>query len=233
MAYFLTDMGLDTVELVIRFEQAFGISIPDEDAAYLTTPRQVTYYVLSQLRLGEQSTCMTQQAFYLLRKEFVPVLGIRRSEFHPRANLDQLIPIHTRKEIWPTLRVRLGDHALLDLVRPTWLFLLLSFATIATGIAAFLTFGSNTFALLLGLLTASAFGYGAAVLTRPLKLNFRGGYEQAGELAKHFALHSPHSFKKEWTREEVAQLVRQIVIDETGVEDFTEDSRFVEDMHLD
>lgn len=226
-------MGLDTVELVIRFEQAFGIAIPDEVAGDLTTPRQVTYYVLSQLTLGERSACMTQQAFYLLRKQFVPVLGIRRSEFHPRANLEELIPIENRKEIWPTLRARIGGDPLLDLVRPTWLFSLLSFATIAMGIATFVTFGSNNFALLLSLLMSSAFGYSAAVLTRPLKRNFRRGYAQAGDLAKHLTLHSPHSFKKEWTREEVAQLVRQIIIDETGVNNFTDDSRFVQDMHLD
>ena len=226
-------MGLDKVELVIRFEQAFGIAIPDEVVEYLTTPRQVTYYVLSQLRIGEQSTCMSQQAFYRLRKEFVPVLGIRRSEFHPCTHLEQLIPIHNRKEIWSTLRARLGDDVLLDLVRPNWLVSLLLFATLTTGIATFVSFGSNAFALILSFLTVSAFGHGAAVLTRPLKCDFPGEYEQAGELAKHLALHSPHSFKKEWTREEVAQLVRQIVIDETGVENFTEDSRFVEDMHLD
>ena len=226
-------MGLDTVELVIRFEQAFGIAIPDEDVEYLTTPRQVTYYVLSKLRVGAQPTCMTQQAFYRLRKELVSALGILRSEFHPRANLEQFMPIHNRKEIWSTLRAGLGDHAVLELVRPAWLFWLLSFATIATGVATLVAFGNNAIAVVLSLLTASAFGYGAAVLTRPLKCNFRRGYQQAGELAKHFALHSPHSFKKEWTREEVAQLVRQIVIDETGVENFTEDSRFVEDMHID
>jgi hypothetical protein len=35
------------------------------------------------------------------------------------------------------------------------------------------------------------------------------------------------------SREEVAQLVRQVIEKETAVYDFTEDSRFVEDMHLD
>jgi acyl carrier protein len=38
---------------------------------------------------------------------------------------------------------------------------------------------------------------------------------------------------KPWTREEVAALVREVIVDETGVEEFTEDSRFVADMNLD
>ena len=36
-----------------------------------------------------------------------------------------------------------------------------------------------------------------------------------------------------WTREEVAAIVREVIIDETGIEDFTEDSLFVDDMNLD
>jgi acyl carrier protein len=42
-------MGLDAVELVIRFEEAFGIPIPDDVAASLTTPREVADYVMTQV----------------------------------------------------------------------------------------------------------------------------------------------------------------------------------------
>ena len=44
---------------------------------------------------------------------------------------------------------------------------------------------------------------------------------------------TPHMFKREWTREQIAETVRKVVIDQTGITDFTEDSRFVQDMHLD
>lgn len=54
--------------------------------------------------------------------------------------------------------------------------------------------------------------------------------------AKYLTVHSPHAFKKEergWTREQVAAVVREIIIDQVGVKDFTEDSHFIDDMHLD
>ena len=55
-------MGLDTVELVIAFENEFGISISDEVAAELTTPREVTDYVLMQLKFSGQTTTREQVA---------------------------------------------------------------------------------------------------------------------------------------------------------------------------
>ena len=230
-------MGLATVELLIRLEDSFGVRIPDDVAETLTTPRLVTFYLLSQLTLGESSTCMSQQAFYRLRREFVPALGIQRSDFHPAVNLSQLIPLESRSEVWTIVGSRIGVGAFPDLARPVWLFSLLSFATIATALSVFyytraLT-GSYVDAILFAVLAAIPALHFAEVLTRPLKRHFRYQYQHAGELAEYVALHSPHSFKKVWTKEEVASMVRQIIIEETGVTDFTEDSRFIEDMHLD
>jgi len=50
-AKFIEDLGadsLDTVELVMAFEDEFGISVPDEDAEKLLTVGSVFQYIASK-----------------------------------------------------------------------------------------------------------------------------------------------------------------------------------------
>ena len=110
-------------------------------------------------------------------------------------------------------------------------FLTITAAVIALLAALFLT-GSPGAALFVAVLVLLGAGRLGATLTRPLKREFRDRYAHAGELAQYAALHTPHSFKREWTKEEIVQTVRRIIIDQTGINNFTEDSRFIEDMHL-
>jgi len=44
-------MGLDTVELVMEFEDAFALTIPDEDASEMQTIGDVTAWLCEQLAL--------------------------------------------------------------------------------------------------------------------------------------------------------------------------------------
>ena len=56
-ASFIEDLGadsLDTVELVMAFEEEFGADIPDEDAEKLTTVGKVMEY-LKEKGYGEES----------------------------------------------------------------------------------------------------------------------------------------------------------------------------------
>ena len=43
-------MGLDLVELVMAFEESFGITIPNAIAETMLTPRDVIEHVMTQLR---------------------------------------------------------------------------------------------------------------------------------------------------------------------------------------
>ncbi|MBC8214534.1 MAG: acyl carrier protein [Candidatus Marinimicrobia bacterium] len=51
-AKFIDDLGadsLDTVELIMQFEEEFNIEIPDEDAEKLTTVKEAIDYIDTQL----------------------------------------------------------------------------------------------------------------------------------------------------------------------------------------
>ncbi len=51
-AHFIEDLGadsLDTVELVMAFEEEFGIEIPDEDAEKMTTVAKAIEYLHQKL----------------------------------------------------------------------------------------------------------------------------------------------------------------------------------------
>ena len=55
-ATFIDDLGadsLDTVELVMAFEEEFGIEIPDEDAEKLTSVGKAVDYLKSKLDTKE------------------------------------------------------------------------------------------------------------------------------------------------------------------------------------
>lgn len=234
-------MGMDAVELVIRFEEAFGIRIPDEVAEQMTTPRKVTDYVLAQVALSEESSCLSQQAFYFLRGKFIASLKIPRNDFKPSTQLEGFIPVEQRRQVWAGIKSEIGPSALPELARPFWLFSTLSFLAVLTFLSALLHpwnkahMGTNS-SFFLALLGAVVVGYVGSVVTRPFKRRFRRGYESAGDLAKYLNMYSPHSFKggkKGWTREQVASVVREIIIDQVGAKDFSEDSHFIDDMHLD
>ena len=55
-ASFVDDLGadsLDIVELVMAFEEAFDIDIPDEDAEKITTIKEAVNYILD--RMGKEA----------------------------------------------------------------------------------------------------------------------------------------------------------------------------------
>jgi hypothetical protein len=71
-------MGLELVEMVIRAEEEFDISIPDNDAVSLTTPGQFIDYLMSREELaGRSRDAVAESVWQLVEQE----IGIERNDF--------------------------------------------------------------------------------------------------------------------------------------------------------
>jgi hypothetical protein len=230
-------MGLDAVELVIRFEDSFGICISDQVAERLTTPREVTEYIMTQVPVGGSPACLSQQAFYFLRRGFRKRLQLPRNAFRPGVLVEDLVPNRRGRLVWEELGEELGDGVLPRLALPVWLFWLLTFAATLVSISVFYAVRSLWLYLTL-FLTIGVTSYFAVVLalvSNPLRTNFRRRFRRVEGLVDYLVLNSPHTFKHEpsgWTRAQVAEVVRAIIVEEIGITNFTVDSHFIKDMHL-
>lgn len=101
-------MGLDTVELVMGFEEALGMQIPDEDAARLLTPRMVLEYAAARLPIVPAERCLTQHAFYALRRGFRAALPAA-AELRPATPLRALTHRDGWTVLWTRVRVASGE----------------------------------------------------------------------------------------------------------------------------
>src|SRR5262249_7886196 len=116
-------MGLDSVELVMRFEEVFGITIDDKEAEKLVTPRDVIELVLAKVERSGERACLNQRAFHLLRRVFKTSFSTRRRCFMPDAELQALVPMKNRRATWSCLASQIGITSLPDLARPRWVHL--------------------------------------------------------------------------------------------------------------
>lgn len=73
-------MGLDGVELVMELEEAFGVELEDEALVELTTPRKAIDLILSRLETVQENMCLSQRAFYLLRRALTEHSGAAENE---------------------------------------------------------------------------------------------------------------------------------------------------------
>lgn len=99
-------MGLDSVELVIRTEDEFSITISDDEAAAAITVGDLYRTVLAKLDVTPG--CLTSKAFYITRRALVDALGIPRRSIRPSTKLPPLLPGETRREQWELIRHSIG-----------------------------------------------------------------------------------------------------------------------------
>ena len=219
-------MGLDGVELVMEFEETFGVELEDEEVTKTTTPRMVCDLIYSKLKDKDEHSCQTQRAFYMLRKIFVTMFNLERKQVRPDMPFRNLIPKNQEKDRWEQIKTAIAAKQWPILERPLWMTRLL----IAVGlvmVGAVICFGG----LALGILLLLFYTITTFLLTRPFEICIQPCYQTVRDLIPYTLT----SEKLKWSREGVSIFVKQIVIEQLGLDEseYTEDSRFVEDLHMD
>ncbi len=100
-------MGLDTVELIMRFEDEFDISISDADASQLGSPEMLLEYLAMRMGAPPGGHCRTLRVFHRLRRALLAV----RPDLPRDIPLDSPLGKIADKDDWPDLwtAVRLAD----------------------------------------------------------------------------------------------------------------------------
>ena len=238
-------MGLDTVELVMKMEETFGIVIDDLDAERIGTVGQSYRYILDKLRLRQATPCPSARLFYRLRRGWMARPGIDRREIRPSARIDDILPKVGRRAAWIGLTGTLGVIPPPMVLAP-WQ----SRAAMAVGLGSGFAFLGLAIAIegitpgkvpvaaalvvtFTGLAWASAY-----VLLLPFAATIPAGSETVrgligATLDRHFTL--AEGIAKTWTPDEVWAALRDLVSEQAGVarDRITEDTHFVHDLGMD
>ena len=222
----------------MKVEEAFDISIADDEAEKVRTPKALIELVQSKVATVELSICLTHRAFNWLRRYLIEHWALPRPRITPKTQLTALIPRAQRKLFLQQLSTSLGAGDLPPgLVRPKWLKLLIAALCIAIGMYFGVIFGTgieNTLVLLLLVAVASA--WVAKILTNPFRSEFPAQLASVGDVALWVRRHKPdlaNCAQKAWTRAEIARIVCDIVVDALNcAKNYSEDARFIEDLGL-
>lgn len=234
-------MGLDAVELVMAVEEKFDISITDEEATNALTVGDLKRLVRAKLNISDAAACLTQRAFHLIRKNAIAEFGVLRGSLRPDTPLETVVPQLTRRESWQHFQAVLGVAQLPELVRPYRVNLTITVLVLSTLVVPvwYGSLHSEHFGLwmLIGAIVASAVGWGSAQMTRSVKTSFKAGYDNVRDLARFLVAKYPHLIGKprtaKWTEEEISCLLREVIVEQLRVTDFDDNSRFVQDLHID
>jgi acyl carrier protein len=222
-------MGLDGVELVLRIEETFGISLADEEVSSIQTPRQLTELVLTHLAAAPSAACISQVAFHRLRRSLMSEFSTRRATVGPDVRWESVFPLATRKQSWErlskALRLRLPS-----LERPGWLVALIGAVSLVSGLFVLQAVGSGA-----AVATAITCGIGLTALTTPARVVPPAECRTVGAVARYLAARVPSELvapEHPQGRPEVRDAVHGIIRDVLGISEVPEDARFVEDLGL-
>lgn len=226
-------MGLDGVELVMEFEDSFGVELTDEETIAAQTPRMVIDLILSKLETAQETGCLSQRAFYLVRRTLTEHVGVARRAITADTELRTLIGRNRAAQLWPTLERAVQARVWPALARPA----LLVAALYTLGCAVFV--GAFFAALPTGVIEGAGFAFVvtlvfAVAVTLAIE-RYQTRIPDELRQIRDLIPYAGTSDQIAWTREKVSLIVKMLVIEQLGLSesDYHEDARFAEDLGMD
>jgi hypothetical protein len=95
-------MGLDAVEIILGWENAFDIKLSDEEVFELRTPQQAIDLIAIKVGASDRviGVCIGLRAYHRIRQAFCSVAKVHRSQVRLDSNLRKLLPKKQRQDIW-------------------------------------------------------------------------------------------------------------------------------------
>jgi len=232
-------MGMDAVELVMALEETFGIEFDDGEAEACRTPREMVKIIAGKVHvLNGSSPCLSQTAFYRLRRAMTSVLGAERRSVRLSTSLARLIGVENRRTIWSDIRKSMAMQDWPELVRPAWLVVLIWLIAVSTATLAAWSLRTpgagyespelTAAVALIALAVVAAIGFR---LTRRQRTSFPGDCLNVRALIRHILVAMAPRVRN-WAQDDIATTVRSIVELQTGRTDFSLDSDFIRDIGL-
>lgn len=130
-------MGLDSVEILMKVEDTFGIKIPDQEAEQILTVGDFHNSVWRHLSGKHSDKCKSQNLFYKLRKSFADMFNFPPQKLKLDTSPKEIFPKTNRRQVYlsfaDTTNLKLPT---LVLTKPwTTLLTTFGFATIIGGLA--------------------------------------------------------------------------------------------------
>jgi hypothetical protein len=237
-------MGLDSVELIMAVEEAFGVEIADEEAGKMSTVGDFYNLVLAKLQGEDTKRCLTSAAFYRTRRGFVDGLGIGRRGITPSLALEKILPRQDRRQKWRRIQSA-ACVEIPDLKRPTWVLvslatfgLLLSIALIPAMYILSRRVGPYSIVLLLPVGILIFVIVLSLKFSRPLAIAFPHNAVTVGDLAKDVLARNHAQLAAAvggWNKTEVWESLCRVIVNQTGVarEKVREEARIVKDLGVD
>ena len=227
--------GLEGVELVMATECEFGISITDEEAGKVFTPGMLIDLVCTKVRMSDKKTCASQSAFYRLRRALMERLELKRDALHPSTKFKNLFNVNDVSAFWNKLKKDVKAVQWPEMSRPLWMNVLITAIVLAAAATVYVwlyrTPAHLGQSIYFSILAATVTAIALINSTRKFEKAVPAGIDKLSDLVRYVIIYPGI----EWSRVDVAEKVKQIVMELLGIGEsrYAESASFTDDLGMD